>query len=89
MAEKAFLRCIVPAIAFSGHGLSQLFVFDKLSELNACIMAALIGVDDRIGVQLISMITEQLMDRFQYKINFQVVADLVGQDLFGESIHDR
>lgn len=44
VSEKAFLRGVVPAIAFTRHTLAQPNVLYDLDELDTCVMASLIRV---------------------------------------------
>ncbi len=45
VAKEALLGCVVPAVAFAGHGLPQGAVLQELNELHAGVVAALIAVE--------------------------------------------
>lgn len=71
MAEEAFLWSVIPAVAPAGHGLPKLLVPDDLDETAACVMAALIRMNNGFRMKREPMVSHQLTDRFQHKIDRQ------------------
>ena len=69
MSKKAFLRRIIPTIAFSGHRLPQFFIIDQLDKSDTCVVASLIQLDQCFFCQFDSMILYQLFHHLQYKIH--------------------
>ena len=59
VSEEAFLRRIVPAVGFPGHGLAQMIVPDNLNEFKACVVGALIAVDQGFCLQRNTMDFDQ------------------------------
>ena len=70
MPEKAFLGCVVPAVGFSGHGLAQMIVPDNLNEFKACVVGALIAVDQGFCLQRNTMDFDQPIHCIKDEINF-------------------
>ena len=64
MPEETFLRCVVPAVAFSGHGLHELGVFQFFDERIAGIVASLIAVYDGFIVQYAAMFCDERIHGF-------------------------
>ena len=67
-------------------GLPQTGVADNLPELLAGIMAALITVNQRLGIQRNTMVFHEDMDGFQDEIHLKRVAEDIGEDLFGKCV---
>ena len=89
MAEKAFLRRVVPAVPLPGHRLPQVAVFYEVDELDAGIMTALIAVNDRLLVQRYSVPFHQLLHGIQHEIHFEGFTQHMGEDLLGAGVQDR
>lgn len=71
MAEEAFLWGVIPAAAPAGHGLPKLFVSDDPNETAACVMTALIRMNNGFRMKREAVVSNQLADRFQHKIYCQ------------------
>ena len=59
MAEEAFLWSVIPAVAPAGHGLPKLLVPDDLDETAACVMAALIRMNNGFRMKRVSWLVNQ------------------------------
>ena len=71
MVEKAFLRGIVPAVPFSGHGLPHVSVFQNIYIAVTRIMASLTAVERHFCFQPRSLVFDEDAHSFQDKIRFQ------------------
>ena len=71
MPKEALLRCVVPTVGFSGHGLAQMIVLNDLDEFQAGVMGALIAIDQGFRMQRNAMVFNQLIHRIKDKINFR------------------
>ena len=87
--KEALLRGIVPAIATARHRLYEFRILQLFDESVAGIMNALIAVNNGLIVQDSTMFLDQVFHRFQHKINLQVFAQLVRENLMCAGIQDR
>ena len=82
MTEEAFFGSIVPTVSFPGHGLNKTLV-SKLSYKGiACVVAALVAVDDGAVIQLRSVVGAHPFNHRQNKVYLQAITYLVCQYLF-------
>ncbi len=68
MAEETLLRSIIPVVASAGHRLPQTAVFEDLDETQTGIVAALVAVDQRLGIQGHAVFSDQDIDPFKNKV---------------------
>ena len=88
VAEKAFLRSVIPTVAAARHGTPQAAVFYYLYEFTAGVMASLVAVNQRLSLQRTPMLLEKAAHRFQYEVYLHGFAQRVGEDLFCEGVQN-
>ena len=71
MTKEGLLWCVIPAVCFPGHGLSQITVLQQLDEFYAGIVCTPVTVDQCFCMERYLVLLHQLLHSFQYKINFQ------------------
>ena len=89
VAVKALLWGVVPAVAPARHALPKAEVVDQPYELDAGIVATLIGVNHRLRLQGNTVISLHDFDCLQHKVNLKAVAEHMGQCLFRVGVQDR
>ena len=89
MTEETLLRSIIPAVASAGHRLPQTAVFEDLDKTKTGIVAALVAVDQRLGIQGHAVFSDQDIDRFKNKVQFKGWTEDISQDLLCIGVQDR
>lgn len=84
-SEEGFTGCIIPTVAFSGHGLNEAHGLDGVSEFFRGVVDALIGVDD--GVLAVAAGSE-LFEGLENEVEVVVCAGFVGDGFVGLGIDD-
>lgn len=60
LTEEGFLWGVIPAVAPSGHGLPKLVLLEQILKGWACVMAALIRMDEGFFRQFEPLLLNQL-----------------------------
>ena len=89
MAVEALLWGVIPAVATTGHRLYEVGVLELLDIGIACVMTALVAVNDGLVIQNTAVLCDKRIDRFKHKVDLEAHAHLVGEDLMRERIEDR
>ena len=84
-AEEGFAGCIVPAVAFSRHGLDEAHGLYGFTEFFCCVVNALVGVDD--GVLAVAAGVE-LFEGLEDEVEAVACAGFVGDGFVGLSVDD-